>query len=74
MKITGSTATYHLSKDYSLHVGVQDTPLGKCLTIDSQWLGAKDPDALQRQFTVTLPANTLKRIGLHLLDEAGRNA
>jgi hypothetical protein len=72
MKIIGSTSHQPLSEDYTLLVGVHDTPLGKHLTIDTQWLGAKDPDAVQRQYSVTLPPHVLLRIGEHLIDEAER--
>jgi hypothetical protein len=57
---------HQLSKDYAIEVLVSDTPTGKHLTIDTQWFGAKNPQALQRQYSVTLPPDVLKRIGQYL--------
>lgn len=57
---------YQLSKDYVLHVDAKKTPLGHHLSISTQWLGAKNPNEKQRRFSVTVPRETLHKIG-HLL-------
>lgn len=65
---TMSTSSHLLSADYGIHIGVQDTPVGKHLTIDTQWYGAKNPIGLQRQYSVTLPPEVLRRIGEYLIN------
>lgn len=57
---------HQLSKDYAIEVLVEDTPLGKHLTIGTQWFGAREPQELQRQYSVTLPPDVLKSIGKYL--------
>ena len=52
----GSHRVLELSKDYRLHLTVHPTkPDGYYhIKVQSQWLGAKDPDGLQTRFQVTL--------------------
>ena len=53
-----------VSDDYLLHVSVVPVPSvgGHHLRIESQWLAARDPQACQLQYSVTLPANQLAEI------------
>lgn len=53
-----------VSASYLLHVSVSDVPSTreKHLKIESQWLGAKNPEERQTKFAVTLPAHMLSEI------------
>lgn len=64
------TLSLPLSADFVLHIRVTHTPLGKHVTFDTQWLGAKAPDATQRQYSVTLTPEQLDRLGQHLKEQA----
>lgn len=64
------TLSLPLSADFNLHVQVTHTPLGKHIAFDTQWLGAKDSAATQRQYSVTLTPEQLDRIGQHLKEQA----
>lgn len=63
-------STIECSQDYRLHVTV--TPVARPaghyhLKIQSQWLGAKDPDGLQTRYAVTLPEFQLRAIAATIL-------
>jgi hypothetical protein len=70
MKVTATTSRHQLSADHAVHIGVADTPLGRHLTIDTQWFGARDPIGLQRQYSVTVPPEVLRRIGEYLINQS----
>jgi len=63
-------STIECSQDYRLHVTV--TPVARPaghyhLKIQSQWLGAKDPDGLQTRYAVTLPKFQLQAIAATII-------
>jgi hypothetical protein len=59
-----------VSEDYKLHVTV--TPTQKFdqyhLKIESQWLGAKNPDARHVAYSVTLPRHQMRAIAVAVLE------
>ncbi len=58
-------STIECSQDYRLHVSVTPVlrPAGHYhLKIESQWLGAKDPEGRQTRYAVTLPKSQLHAI------------
>lgn len=59
-----------VSEDYKLHVSVQPTQVFDQyhLKIESQWLGAKDPDARQLAYSVTLPRHQMRAIAVAVLE------
>jgi hypothetical protein len=59
-----------VSEDYKLHVAVTPTqaPDQYHLKIESQWLGAKDPNARQLAYSVTLPRHQMRAIAVAVLE------
>jgi hypothetical protein len=67
--------TIQLSDDYRLHFSINEvsSPSG-CLNlkIESQWLGAKDPDARQTRYQTTLTRADALKVAVAILKEAAR--
>ena len=59
-----------VSEDYKLHVTVKPTQGFDQynLKIESQWLGAKDPNARQLAYSVTLPRHQMRAIAVAILE------
>ena len=59
-----------VSEDYKLHVTVTPTQTFDQyhLKIESQWLGAKDPNARQLAYSVTLPRHQMRGIAIAILE------
>jgi hypothetical protein len=59
-----------VSEDYKLHVTVKPTQGFDQynLKIESQWLGAKDPNARQLAYSVTLPRHQMRAISVAILE------
>ena len=59
-----------VSDDYKLHVEVTPTKTFDeyHLKIESQWLGAKDPNARQLAYSVTLPRHQMRAIAVAVLE------
>lgn len=59
-----------VSEDYKLRVTVKPTPPFDQyhLKIESQWLGAKDPNARQLAYSVTLPRHQMRAIAVAVLE------
>jgi len=59
-----------VSEDYKLHVTVTPTPRFDQyhLKIESQWLGAKDPNAKQLAYSVTLPRHQMRAVAVAVLE------
>ena len=59
-----------VSEDYKLHVTVTPTQTFDQyhLKIESQWLGAKDPNARQVAYSVTLPRHKMRAISVAILE------
>ena len=59
-----------VSEDYKLHVTVKPTQGFDQynLKIESQWLGAKDPNAKQLAYSVTLPRHQMRAIAVAVLE------
>lgn len=59
-----------VSDDYKLHVTVTPTLTFDQyhLKIESQWLGAKDPNARQVAYSATLPRHQMRAIAVAILE------
>ena len=59
-----------VSDDYKLHVEVKPTQTFDQyhLKIESQWLGAKNPNARQMAYSVTLPRHQMRAIAVAILE------
>jgi hypothetical protein len=59
-----------VSEDYKLWVTVKPTPRFDQyhLKIESQWLGAKDPNARHVAYSVTLPRHQMRAISVAILE------
>ena len=53
------TRTVQVTPDYIYHFTTSDWNGYKNLTIHSQWLGAKNPDELQKRFSINLDKDSL---------------
>lgn len=61
------STTIQLSDDYLLHITVQPVTGGAHhVKIESQWLGAKDPQARQTRYAVTLLEHELLELATTL--------
>lgn len=59
-----------VSEDYKLHVTVTPTQTHDQyhLKIESQWFGAKDPNARRLAYSVTLPRHQMRAIAVAVLE------
>ena len=59
-----------VSEDYKLHVTVKPTQKFDQyhLKLETQWLGAKDPNARQLAYSVTLPRHQMRAIAVAILE------
>lgn len=59
-----------VSEDYKLHVTVKPTSTFDQyhLSIESQWLAAKNPDARHLIYSVTLPRHQMRAIAVAVLE------
>lgn len=65
------STTIQLSDDYLLHVTVRPVVgVAYDVKIESQWLGAKDPEARQVRYSVTLLPHDLMKLAAALTPEA----
>ena len=53
------TTSVQVTKDYIYHFTTSDWNGYKNLTIQSQWLGAKEPQGLQKRLSINLDGNAL---------------
>lgn len=61
--------TIKLSEDYTLHVDVQPVRGRQFhLSVKSQWSNARDPEALENRFSVTLPRNQMLALASAILE------
>lgn len=66
-----TTNIIEISQDYRLHVSVTPVARPAChyhLKIESQWLGAKDPQGLQTRYAVTLPQRQLYELAATIIE------
>jgi hypothetical protein len=67
-----TTLTIQQSEDYFLHINVRPVPTlpGQfALTIESQWLGALNPEGRQVRFATTLAQDDAMRVADAIVNE-----
>lgn len=60
------TVTLQPAPDYLLHITARKVDQFVHLKVESQWWGAKDRDALQKKFEVTLLPHQIRQLALEI--------